>query len=87
MKKQLTIKLEEGLWEHANRKQNKSAYVEELVRADVQGDRTVPIVETAKTAILDDEDFILKLALRMSALVGKNKQAPAEPTVVPIKEW
>lgn len=65
MKKPISIKLDESLWVHIKNKTNKSAYISELIKQDIQAQQTKPIVDAVRSKLLEDEVFVRELSERL----------------------
>lgn len=65
MKKPISIKLDEKLWIFIKDKPNKSRYVEELIKEDIQGQQTKPIVQAVINELLGSEVFFAEIRARI----------------------
>ena len=64
MKKPISVKLDESLWVFIKNKPNKSRYISELIKQDIQMQNTRPIVKAIREELLADEDFFQELTSR-----------------------
>lgn len=65
MKKPISIKLDEALWVHIKSKTNKSAYISELIKQDLQQAKIKPITESVINELLTSEVFFNEMSQRL----------------------
>lgn len=70
MKKPISVKLDERLWVHVKNKINRSKYIEELVKQDIQQEQIKPIVQSVANELLTNESFFNELKERLSITNG-----------------
>ncbi len=73
MKKPISIKLSERLWVYIKDKPNKSRYVEELIKQDIQQAQVKPIVQSVIQELLSNETFFREM--------GERLRLPDRPTL------
>lgn len=66
MKKPISIKLSERLWVYIKDKPNKSRYIEELIKQDVQQAQVKPIVQSVMRELLSNESFFREMSERLT---------------------
>lgn len=66
MKKPISIKLSENLWVYIKDKPNKSRYIEELIKQDIQQAQVKPIVQSVMQELLSNESFFREMSERMN---------------------
>lgn len=84
MKKPVSIKLDEQLWVYIKNKTNKSRFISELIKQDMQAQVIKPIVDGVREKLLQDEVFISEISSRMSkagstAYISSPVNAPFVP--------
>lgn len=78
MKRSLSIKLDENLWIFIKNKPNKSAYLQELIKQDLQGQQVKPIVQAVITELLVNEFFFYELRTRLANSITNGITVPVK---------
>ena len=88
MKKPISIKLDEELWVHIKNKPNKSRYISELIKQDIQLLHTRPIVQAVSSELLQNEGFFREIQSRVRSDSGvpSTPDNPFQLTATPIGE-
>lgn len=85
MKKQLSVTLDQGLYNLIKHKPNLSRYIEELVKQDLQQKQVKSIVKGVVDDLLTNEPFINELSMRISYRQGQSTNHGVE--VDPNPNW
>ncbi len=79
MKKPISIKLDEKLWVFIKNKPNKSRYIEELVKQDIQQAQVKPIVQSVIDELMRNEAFFAEMQNRLG--IKTINHTPPKPEV------
>lgn len=82
MKKVISITLDEKLWIYIKNKTNKSRYIEELIKQDLQQQQVKPIVKAVGDELLASSVFFDELASRL-ARPTQSASIPSNDVFVP----
>lgn len=72
MKHSISIRVDEKIWAYIKNKPNRSRYIEELIREDLQTTNSQGIYEALTARILSDNEYLPKLALKLSQTGSKD---------------
>ena len=84
MKKPVSIKIDEKLWVFIKNKPNKSRYIEELIKQDIQQAQVKPIVQSVIHELMSNETFFREISERLKVPVRVTAElAPPAEVFVP----
>ena len=83
----LSIKISPALYGFIKNKPNKSRYIEELIKQDIQLKESPKIYTAITQQILEDVEFLESLRLKLSKVKGESRTDLGGETIIETNDW